>query len=142
MRGEEKYQGRCSYRTGSDHCCACGRHSAYPPSASSGSLVANGATDETLDACPQIDRFTLDSLHMLLPNVMRLWGEMPLVGPPAIGVKARDAQRLSEGFALHKGRILSSKDVRQHGATVVIARVPQPPWLRFLAHIAPHLVAL
>src|SRR6266516_5533745 len=41
---------------------------------------ANGATYETLDAGPQIDMFTFDCLRMLFPNVMLLWGNMPLVG--------------------------------------------------------------
>jgi hypothetical protein len=34
------------------------------------------------------------------------------------------------------------KDVRQHGATVVIDGMPQPPRLRFLADITPHLIEL
>ena len=56
---------------------------------------AHGATDETLEACPPLDMFPLDGLRRLLPNVRLLWGNLPLVGPPAIGVKAPDATRLS-----------------------------------------------
>ena len=68
---------------------------------------------------------------------------MPLVGPPAIGVKPRDPKRLQQVLQFEKDGILPPpKDVRQHGATVVIDRMPQPPRLRFLAHITPHLIEL
>jgi hypothetical protein len=42
---------------------------------------AHGATDEAREACPQSDMFTRDCLRMLLPNMMLLGGNMPLVGP-------------------------------------------------------------
>jgi hypothetical protein len=105
--------------------------------------AANGATYETLAACPPIALVTLDALGRLLPHRRRLGGERPRVGPPAIGVQGRDAKRLSQGFALHKDRLLPpSQDGRPHGATVVIDRVPPPSGLRFLAHRSPHLLEL
>jgi hypothetical protein len=55
---------------------------------------ANRAADKPLDPGPQIDVFTLDSLSILLAHVMLRGIEMPLVGPPPIGVKARDAKWL------------------------------------------------
>ena len=56
---------------------------------------------------------------------MLLGGEMPLVGAPAIGEKARDAKRFQQLFELQKDGILSpSKDVGQHVPTVMIDRVP------------------
>jgi len=64
---------------------------------------------------------TLDFLRMLLANVMLLRGDMPLVGAPSLGVKPRDPKRLQQGLESEKDGILPSpKDVRQHGATVVI----------------------
>ena len=102
---------------------------------------ANRATHETLDPGPQIDVLALDFLRMLLANVMLLWVDMPLVRSPSIGVKPRDTKRLKQGLQLQKDRILPSpKDVCQHGATVVIDRMPQPPWLRFLPYVTPHLI--
>jgi hypothetical protein len=57
--------------------------------------------------------FALDSLHVLFPDFVLLWGNMPLVGSPPVGVKTCDAKRLQEGFELEKGLILpASKDVR------------------------------
>jgi len=86
---------------------------------------ANRATDKTLDPGPQGDVFTLDFLRMLLANMMLLWVDMPLVRPPSIGVKPRDSKRLKQGLQLHKDGVLpSSKDIRQHGPTVVINRMP------------------
>jgi hypothetical protein len=54
---------------------------------------ANGATHEPLDAGAQIDVFALDFLRVLLAHLMLLGIEVPLVGPPAVGVK------LCEGVA-------------------------------------------
>src|SRR4051794_9013678 len=52
---------------------------------------AQRAADEPLDPGPQIDVFALDLLRVLLAHLMLLGSEMPLVGPPAVGVKLRDA---------------------------------------------------
>ena len=104
---------------------------------------ANRATYEPLDPGPQIDVFALDRLRVLFADDVLLRGDMPLVGPPAIGVKARDPKRLKQVFELQKDRILApSKDIRQHGPTGVIDGMPQPPRLRFLPDITPHLVEL
>ena len=54
---------------------------------------ANRAPYEPLDPGPQIDVLTLDSLGMLLANVMLLGGDMALVGAPPIGVKSCDTKR-------------------------------------------------
>ena len=61
---------------------------------------ANRATHETLDPGPQIDVFALDFLCILLANVMLLWVDMPLVGPPPIGVKPRDTKRLQQRLSV------------------------------------------
>ena len=45
------------------------------------------ATYEPLDPGPQIDVFALDFLRVLLADVMLLGVDMPLVGPPSVGVK-------------------------------------------------------
>ena len=53
---------------------------------------ADRAAYEPLDPGPQIDVLTLDSLGMLLANVMLLGGDMALVGAPPIDVKSCDAK--------------------------------------------------
>jgi hypothetical protein len=86
---------------------------------------ANRATHKTLDPGPQVDVFALDFLRVLLANVMLFWVDMPLVRPLPIRVKPRNPKRLQQGLQLQKDRILpSSKDIRQHGPTVVINRMP------------------
>jgi hypothetical protein len=54
---------------------------------------ANGAPDEPLDPSPQVDVFAFDFLRVLLAHVMLLWGDVPLVRAPPIGVKAGDTKR-------------------------------------------------
>ena len=77
----------------------------------------------------------------ILANCVLLGGNMTLVCPPAIGVKPRDPKRLQEVLKFKEDRILPTpKDIRQHGATVMINRMPQPSRLGFLAHVAPHLI--
>src|SRR5262249_49788919 len=54
-----------------------------------------------------------------------------------------DAKRFEQFFQLEKYLVLApSKDIRSHGPTGVINRMPEPPWLRFLAHVTPHLIEL
>ena len=101
------------------------------------------ATYEPLDPGPQIDVFALDGLRVLFTDDVLLGDDMPLIRPPAIGVKARDPKRLEQLFELQKDRILPPpKDVRQHGPAGVIDGMPQPPRLCFLTDITPHLVEL
>ena len=86
---------------------------------------ANRATHEPLDPSPQIDGFTLDSLRVLLANVMLRWVDMPFVRSPSVGVKSRDAKGLQQVLEFEKDGILPSpKDVRQHRATVMIDGMP------------------
>src|SRR5262245_15071289 len=74
---------------------------------------------------------------------MLLGVDIPLVGTPSIGIEARDTKRLQQGLQLQKDPILAlSKDISQHLPTVMINRVPQPPLVRFLADITPHLIEL
>src|SRR5215813_14143868 len=47
---------------------------------------AQGAADKPLDPGPQINVFTLDFLRVLLPHLMLLGLDMPLVGAPSVGV--------------------------------------------------------
>jgi hypothetical protein len=86
---------------------------------------ANRATHEPLDPRPQIAVFTLDSLRVLLANVMLRWIDMPFVRSPSVGVKSRDAKGLQQVLEFEKDGILPSpKDVRQHRATVMIDGMP------------------
>jgi hypothetical protein len=102
---------------------------------------ANRATYEPLDPSPQIDVFALDGLRVLFTDDVLLRDEMPLVRPPSIGIETRDPKRLQQGLQLQKDSILAlSKDLPQHLPTVMINRVPQPPRVRFLADITPHLI--
>ena len=87
--------------------------------------------------------FALDFLRIGLPHFVLLGVEMSLIGTPPIRIKPRDTKRLQEGFELQKDRILPSpKDVCAHRTTVMIDRVPEPPWVRFAAHVTPHFVQL
>ena len=54
---------------------------------------AQRTADEPLNPRPQIDVFALDFLRVLLAYLMLLSIQMPLVGPPAVGVKLRDTKR-------------------------------------------------
>jgi len=47
---------------------------------------ANGATYKPFQPGPQLDGLAVDALRMLLPHRGLLWGDMPLVRPPSIGV--------------------------------------------------------
>src|SRR5712692_6313041 len=74
---------------------------------------------------------------------MLRWVDIALVRPPAIRVKPRDPKRLQQALEFEKDGILPpSKDIGQYGATVVIDRMPQPPWLGFFPHVTPHLIKL
>jgi hypothetical protein len=89
--------------------------------------------DEPFDPRPQIDVFTLDALRIFLPHVMLRWVDMPGVCSLSVRIKSRDTKRLQQLLEFEKNRILASpEDVGQHGATVVINRMPQPPRLGFL----------
>ena len=57
---------------------------------------AQGATNQPLDPGPEIDVLALDFLCVLLPHLMLLDIDMPLVGPPAVGVIPRDAKGLQQ----------------------------------------------
>ena len=104
---------------------------------------ANRAAHEPFNPCPQIDVFTLDFLRIGLAHFVLLGVDMALVGAPPIGVEAVDPKRLEQRFELQKDGILSPpKDVRQHGATLVIDGMPQPSRLRFLTDITPHFIEL
>src|SRR6266568_9446884 len=54
---------------------------------------AQRAAHEPFNPSPQIDVFALDFLRVLLAHLMLLSLQMPLVGPPAVGVKLRDTKR-------------------------------------------------
>ena len=104
---------------------------------------ADRAAYEPLDPGPQIDMFALDFLCVLLAHLMLLGIEMPLVGPPAVGVKLRDAKRCQQLLELQEDVVLpSSEHIRQNLARVMINGVPEPTRVRFAAHITPHFVQL
>ena len=86
---------------------------------------AHGATYKPLHLGPQIDVLAFDFLRILLPHRVLLWVDMPLVRPPSIGVKPCDTERLSERLSFEEDGILPpAKDIREHGATVMVNRLP------------------
>ena len=104
---------------------------------------AHRAADEPFDPGPQMDMFARDFLRVLLAHLMLLGSKMPRVGPPAVGVKLRDAKRCQQLLELQEDVVLpSSEHLRQDLARVMLNGVPQPTWLRFLRDLRPHLVEL
>ena len=102
---------------------------------------AHRAAHEPLNPCPQIEVFAFDLLGILLAHLVLLWVDIPLIRPPPIRIKAADPKGLQQRLQLQKDRILPApEDVGQYRTTVVIDRMPQPPWLRFLPHLTPHLI--
>src|SRR5262244_4028997 len=72
---------------------------------------------------------------------MLLGIEMSLVGPPAVGVKLRDAKRRQQLLELQEDVVLSpAKHIRQNLPRMLINGVPQPARVRFAAHVTPHFV--
>src|SRR5262249_48329929 len=85
----------------------------------------------------------LDLLRVLLAHLMLLGIEMPLVSPPPIGIKLRDAKRCQQLLKLQEDGVLPSPEhIRQDLPCVMINRVPQPAWVRFAAYVTPHFVQL
>src|SRR5262249_11681882 len=101
------------------------------------------STHSSLDPRAEIDVFTLDFLCMSLPYFVLLGVEMALISTPPIRIKPCDAKRLQEGFELQKDRILPPpQDVCEYRTTAMIDRGPEPPRVRFAAHVPPHFVQL
>ena len=103
----------------------------------------NRVTHSSLDPRAKLDVFALDFLRIGLPPCVLRGVEMARIGIPPIRIPPRDAKRLSEGFELHKDRVLvSPKDVCEDRTATRIDRVPEPPRVRFAAHVTPHFVQL
>ena len=66
---------------------------------------ADRAPHEPLDSGPQIDVFTLNSLRVLLANLMLRWVDMPFIRSPSVGVKSRDPKGLQEVLQFKKDGI-------------------------------------
>ncbi len=104
---------------------------------------AQRAADEPRDPGPSMNMFARDFLGVGLPHLMVLSIEMPLVGPPAIGGKLRDAKRGQPLLELQEDVVLpSSQHIRPDLPWVRIHGVPQPAWGRFAAYVPPHFVQL
>jgi len=104
---------------------------------------AQRATHEPLDPRPQMHVFALDFLGVLLAYLVLLGIEMPLVGPPAVGVKTGDAKRGQERFELEQDVVLTPPEhLRQDLPCVVVNGMPQPAQIGFAAPITPHFVQL
>ncbi len=85
---------------------------------------------------------TLDFLGVLLPHVMLLGIDMPLVGSPSVGGILRDAKGLQQLLSLQEDSGLTPSTHRRSDLPgVVIYRVPEPSWRRFRWHNTPHCVA-
>src|SRR5205823_3257235 len=87
------------------------------------------ATHEPFDPGPPVAVLARDCLRVLLPHMMLRSIEMPLVGPPPIRVKLRDAKRCQQLVELQEDIVLPpSEHIRQALPRVVIHGVPQPAW--------------
>jgi hypothetical protein len=74
---------------------------------------------------------------------MLLGSEMPLIGPPPIRGKPRDAKRCQQLWELQEDVVLpSSQYIRQDLPRVGSNGVPQPAWMRLATHETPHVVQL
>jgi len=104
---------------------------------------AHGATDETFDPGPEVDVLACNVLRRLFADFVLRGVAMPFVGAPPIGGIPCDAKRLQQRLELQKDRILPSpKNLGEHGPIGVVTRMPEPPQLRFLPHVAPHFIEL
>lgn len=83
----------------------------------------------------------LDLRRVPLTRMVLVGIEMPCVRALIIGVIAPDAQRLEQRFELQKHLLLPpAKDLHQHLARLVSARIPQPALRVLLPHIGPHCI--
>src|SRR5215467_13202459 len=76
---------------------------------------AQGATHKPLHPGPEIDGLALDFLRVLLTYVMLLWVDMPLIGPPSVGVILGDAKGLEQLLQPQKDVVLPPPEhIRSH----------------------------
>jgi hypothetical protein len=98
----------------------------------------DGAAYQPFDPRPYVDVLALDLLGVFLSDCVLLGLHMTFVGTPAIGIIACEAKRLQQRFQLQKDRVLASSEHRgQHLPRVMVDGMPQPPRIRFAAHVAP-----
>ena len=99
---------------------------------------AQRAAHETLHACLEMDGFALHCLEVLFADFLLHGGAMPFGGAPPIGEETANATRLQQRWQLQKAPVLPSPtDGGSHGPAAVITGMPEPPRLRFRAHITP-----
>jgi hypothetical protein len=104
---------------------------------------AQRAAYQALDPGPQLDMFALNFLGVFLADLMLLGIEMPLIGPPTIGGKLRDAKRCPQLLKLQEDVILSpAEHIGPDLPRLRINGVPPPAWVRFAAYVTPHVVQL
>src|SRR3954470_4532740 len=84
----------------------------------------------------------LDLLRMTLTGAMDSGRKVPPVGAPVSGIVEREAKGLQHRLQLQKHLILPPpKDVGQDLPGLVTKGMPEPPWLRLLAHKTPPFVS-
>ena len=77
--------------------------------------------------------FPFKLLRSSLTHHVLVWRQMPLIGTPAVGVKAANTERFKQGFEFQKCLVLTTtEDIRHHPACLMIQRFPQPPRLFLL----------
>src|SRR5262245_26309243 len=104
---------------------------------------AQRATDQPFDPGPEIDVLALDFLRILLADVMLLGSEMPLIGPPAVGVILGDAKGLQQRLQPQEDIVLPPPEhIRSHLPGVVINGVPEPSRMPLRLHKTPPFVRL
>jgi hypothetical protein len=83
----------------------------------------------------------LDLLRGALARLVCIRIAMTRVRAPMVGRIPRDAKWFQQRLKLEKHLIFAApQDLRQHVATAVIDRVPEPPRLTCLAHVGPHCI--
>ncbi len=102
---------------------------------------ADGLACHTRDACAQRQMLPFHWLRVPCAGMVDFRPQMSRIRSPIIRMKSPDSKRLQQRLQRQKYLICTpAKDIRSDRAGPVIAGRPEPPWLRLLAHNAPHLI--
>lgn len=85
--------------------------------------------------------FAFQLLGAPLADDMLVGGQVPMIGTPAVGVKAANSKGHEPRFELQQRLIRPpAKDIRSYPARLMSQRSPQPPGVFLAANKRPHLV--
>ena|SRR2546430_2080510 len=87
--------------------------------------------------------FPLQPLCPPFADYMLVWGQVPMIGTPAVGVKTANPEGFEQGLEVQQRLILTpTKDIRHHPPCLMIQRFPEPPRLFLATDKEPHFVQL